>query len=101
MLPAECHKGDSTYPRSEKPILFPSVWTRYLGDTPPPWDVPLGPSTTANKPITNSSERALRSSNLSQQGSSSWKFSHPPPPGSLVLGLGTSLLFNPSTDFQK
>ena len=53
---------------------------------PPPWAVPLGPSTTANEPITNSSERALPSSNPSQQASSSWKFSPDPPSDSLVLG---------------
>ena len=53
--------------------------------TPPPWDVPLGLSTIANQPITHSSERTLHSSNPSQQGPSSWKFSHSPPPDSLVL----------------
>ena len=53
--------------------------------TPPPRDVPLVLSATANQPITHSSERALCSSNPSQQGFSSWKFSHSPPPDSLVL----------------
>ena len=54
---------------------------------PPPWAVPLGPSTIANQPITNSSEGdALSSSYPSQRASSFWKVLPSPPPDSLVLG---------------
>ena len=54
--------------------------------TLPPWAIPLGRSTTANQPITNPSERALSSSNPSQQASPSRKLSPYPPSDSLVLG---------------
>ena len=49
--------------------------------TPPPRDVPLGPSTTADQPITDASMRP-------QQGPLSWMISHSPPLDSLVLGPG-------------
>ena len=52
---------------------------------PPPRGVPVGPSTTANRPRTDVPVRALGSSNPPQQGSSS---SHSPPPDSPVLGSG-------------
>ena len=90
--PAECHESHSVVhvPAVGKTSTFPmrlehDTLERSSG-TSPPWDVPIGPSTTANRPITNSSERALRSSTLSQRSSSSWRFSHSPPPYSRILG---------------
>ena len=52
------------------------------------WDVPFGPSATANQPTTDASVRALFSSSPPQQHSSALMFSRSPPLDSLVLGPG-------------
>ena len=60
---------------------FPKLLENYTSEkssrAPPPWAVPLGPSTTASQAITDSPGRALSSSDPFQQG----------PPDGLLLGL--------------
>ena len=78
----KCHADDGIV---HVPEVFENHTYERSSGTLPPWAVPLSPSTMATQPITNSSGRALPSSNPSQQASSSWNFSPYPPSDSLVL----------------